>query len=63
MLQLAAEYDVNYKLDDRDEAILGKNLVDIENEIDRIKVLLDGCGKGDKNQRMFCVRRVEEETN
>ena len=34
MLELAAEYDVNYKLDDRDEAILGKNLVDIQNKID-----------------------------
>ena len=63
MLQLAAEYDVNYKLDDRDEAILGKNLADIENEIDRIKSTIGWLwGKGDKNQRMFCVRRVEEET-
>lgn len=63
MLEMAAEYDVNYKLDDRDEILLTKNLIKIENEIDRIKSTIGWLwGKGDKNQRMFCVKRVEQET-
>ena len=63
MLEMAAEYDVNYKLDDRDEVLLSQNLVKIENEIDRIKSTIGWLwGRGDKNQRMFCVQRVEQET-
>jgi len=64
MLDYAAEFDINYKLDDKDEIILKKNLVELEKEIERIKGTIGWLwGKGDINQRKFCVKRVEEETN
>ena len=63
MLELAAEFDVNYKLDDRDESLLKKNLIEIEEEIKRVKGTIGWLwGKGDINQRKYCVKRVEEET-
>ena len=63
MLELAAAFDVNYKLDDRDESLLKKNLIEIEEEIKRVKGTIGWLwGKGDINQRKYCVKRVEEET-
>ena len=39
------------------------NLIGIENEIKRVKGTIGWLwGKGDINQRKYCVQRVEEET-
>tara|TARA_B100000674_G_scaffold496819_1_gene528271 strand:- start:1199 stop:1849 length:651 start_codon:yes stop_codon:yes gene_type:complete len=63
MLELAAEHDVNYKFDERDELLMRKNLTELQDEIDRIKGTIGWLwGKGDVNQRRFCVERVESET-
>lgn len=63
MLELAAEYEVDYNMDKNDEILLTRNLRELENEINRIKDTIGWLwGKGNKSQRQFCVQRVEEET-
>jgi len=63
MLSYAGEYDIDYELDNNDEVILQKNLNQIEEEISRIKGTIGWLwGTGNKKDRLFCVKRVEEET-
>jgi hypothetical protein len=63
MLELAGKFDVNYKLDKNDEKILNNNTNRISTEIEEIKGTIGWLwGKGNKEQRLYCVNRVEEET-
>tara|TARA_B100001564_G_C20583910_1_gene644515 strand:+ start:371 stop:1063 length:693 start_codon:yes stop_codon:yes gene_type:complete len=63
MLELAGEFGINYDLDKNDERILDKNIKRLVSEIEEIKGTIGWLwGKGNKDQRLFCVERVEKET-
>ena len=65
MLELAAEYEVNYKLDDKnDEILLTKNLRELENEINRIKDTIGWLwGKGNKIKDNFVYNELRKRPN
>ena len=63
LLNMAGEYGLEYDVDDNDEKVLEKNLLELEKEIERKRnTLAWAWGSGDKNQRLRVVSEVERQT-